>query len=69
MNIQQHIEKNKQILDNPMITPQTRRHTSDELKSLEKYKDNHPEEDYDPTPLELYCDNNPNALECRMYDD
>ena len=52
-----------------MITPQTRRHTSDELKSLEKYKDNHPEEDYDPTPLELYCDNNPNALECRMYDD
>ena len=21
------------------------------------------------TPLELYCDANPNALECRVYDD
>jgi hypothetical protein len=69
MNIEQHIEKDKQILDDPTISPQTRRHTSEELKSLEEYKEKHPEDDYDPTPLELYCDNNPGAIECRIYDD
>jgi hypothetical protein len=69
MNIEQHIEKDKQILDDPTISPQTRRHTSEELQSLEKYKEKHPEDDYDPTPLELYCDNNPGAIECRIYDD
>jgi hypothetical protein len=69
MNIEQHIEKDKQILDDPMISPQTRRHTSEELKSLEEYRENHPEDDHDPTPLELYCDSHPDALECRIYDD
>ena len=40
-----------------------------ELKDLEEYKERHPEDSHDPTPLELYCDANPNALECRVYDD
>jgi hypothetical protein len=69
MNIEQHIKKDKEILDDPMISPQTRRHTSEELKSLEEYKERHPEDDHDPTPLELYCDSHPDALECRIYDD
>lgn len=69
MNIEQHIQKDKEILDDPTISSQTRRHTSEELQSLELYKENHPEDDHDPTSLELYCDSNPNALECRMYDD
>jgi hypothetical protein len=30
---------------------------------------NHPNEQKDPTPLELYCDLNPDALECRIYED
>lgn len=68
-NIQQHIDKDKSILDDPTISPQTRRHTAEELEQLEAYKDHHPEDDHDPTPLELYCDANPNALECRIYDD
>jgi hypothetical protein len=68
-NIQKHIEYDKKILDDPMVSAQTRRHLEEELESLEKYKDNHPEDDHDPTPLELYCDANPAALECRIYED
>jgi hypothetical protein len=68
-NIDQHIEKDKQLLDDPTISPQTRRHTAGELEALQSYKENHPEDDHDPTPLELYCDSHPDALECRFYDD
>jgi hypothetical protein len=68
-NIQKHIEYDKKILDDPMVSAQTRRHLEEEIESLEKYKDNHPEDDHDPTPLELYCDANPAALECRIYED
>jgi hypothetical protein len=68
-NIDQHIETDKNILEDPTTSPQSRRHLEEELKSLEKYKENHPENSHDPTPLELYCDSNPNALECRIYDD
>jgi hypothetical protein len=39
------------------------------LEALKTYKANHPEDLHDPTPLELYCDANPDALECRVYDD
>lgn len=67
--IDQHIEKDKKILDDPMISAQARRHTEEELESLESYKEHHPEDDHDPTPFELYCDQNPDALECRIYED
>jgi hypothetical protein len=68
-HIDQHIQKDKQILDDPTISPQTRRHTAEELEALKAYKENHPEDSYDPTPLELYCDANPGAIECRVYED
>tara|TARA_R110000868_G_scaffold137735_2_gene351319 strand:+ start:238 stop:447 length:210 start_codon:yes stop_codon:yes gene_type:complete len=67
-NIDQHIEHDKGILEDPMISPQTRRHTKEELISLEKYKEKHPEDNHDPTPLELFCDENPDALQCKMFD-
>lgn len=68
-NIQKHIDHDKNILDDPLVSSQSRRHVEEELKSLQKYQERHPEDDHDPTPLELFCDENPNALECRMYDD
>ena len=68
-SIEKHIQKDKEILDDSTISPQMRRHTQEELRALEEYKENHPEDHHDPTPLELYCDNNPDALECRVYDD
>jgi hypothetical protein len=67
-NIHKHIYHNKKMLDDSMMSPQTRRHIEEELESLEKYAKNHPENDNDPTPLELYCDANPEALECRIYE-
>lgn len=68
-NIDQHIEKDKKILEDSMISPQQRRHVEEELQDLENYKKNHPEDDHDPTALELFCDNNPDAPECRIYED
>lgn len=45
------------------------RHLEEELESLKEFKDHHPEDDHDPTSLEMYCENNPEAAECRIYDD
>lgn len=67
--LQQHINDDRDELDNSNTSGQRRRHLEDELDSLEKYQINHPGEDYDPNPLELYCDSNPDALECRIYED
>lgn len=67
-NIEQHIIHDKNILDDPMISSQSRRHTEEELESLERWVQTHPEDNHDPSPLELYCNDNPNALECRFYD-
>lgn len=68
-NIQKHINHDLEKLNDPMISSQSRRHYEEELEQLEKYHEKHPEDDHDPTPLELYCDANPEALECRIYED
>lgn len=68
-SIQQHINDDKDELDNPSISSQRRRHLESELDSLEKYQANHPDASDDPTPLELYCDEHPDASECRIYED
>lgn len=68
-NIDEHIAKDKELLDDPVISPQARRHTQEELEALEAYKLNHPNDDHDPTALELYCDTHPDASECRIYED
>ena len=66
--IDQHIERDRAILDDQTLSPQMRRHTAEELQALEAYKEHHPKDSYDPTPLELYCNSHPDALECRVYD-
>jgi len=73
-NIEAHIAKDKEILDNPMTSPNQRRHIEGELQELEVYVENHKQEiedgdHHDPTALELYCDQNPSELECLIYDD
>jgi len=67
--INQHIEDDRNELDGANVSSQRRRHLEDELTSLEKYKKNHPEDEHDPTGLELYCDEHPDASECRIYED
>ena len=68
-NIESHIEKDKKILDDPMLSPQMRRHTEEELRDLEAYAERHPDDHHDPTPLELYCDTHPGDLACSVYED
>lgn len=68
-NLNTHIENNERELDNPEISSQRRRHLEGELEDLKVYQKNHPDDDHDPTPLELYCDSHPNALECRVYEE
>jgi len=68
-SIEQHIEADKEELANPQLSPQRRRHIEGELEELEAYAERHPEDHHDPTSLELYCDNNPSAPECLVYDD
>ena len=68
-NIEAHIEADKEELSDPQISAQRRRHIEDELEQLEAYAERHPEDHHDPTPLELYCDSNPSALECKIYED
>jgi hypothetical protein len=67
--ITNHIEKDRKILDDPTISSQSRRHIEGELESLERYHERHPEDLHDPTALELFCDENPDASECRIYED
>jgi hypothetical protein len=52
-NIDQHIQKDVDILNDPTISSQSRRHIEEELEALEAYKTNHPEDSHDPSPLEL----------------
>jgi len=44
-------------------------HLEAELKDLETYKAHHPGESKDPSPMEVYCDLNPEAPGCLVYDD
>ena len=73
-NIESHIAKDKEILDNPMTSSNQRRHIEGELHELEVYAENHKEEieagdHHDPSPLELFCETEPSALECKVFDD
>ena len=66
--IDDHIKQDKNILDDSLSSPQARRHAEVELELLKRYVNRPPEDDHDPTPFELYCDENPEALECRIYE-
>lgn len=73
-SIETHIQKDKEILQDPTISPQMRRHIEGELHDLETYAEHHKDDieagdHHDPTALELYCDANPSEPECLVYDD
>ena len=73
-SIEKHIKTDKEILDNASTSPQQRRHIEGELHELEVYAENHKKEidagdHHDPTALELYCEMEPEADECRVYED
>ena len=43
-SIEQHIAKDKEILHDPTVSPQMRRHIEGELHDLEEYAENHKKE-------------------------
>ena len=43
-SIEQHIAKDKEILHDPTVSPQMRRHIEGELHDLEAYAENHKKE-------------------------
>ena len=72
--VEQHIVDDKKILENPTTSPQQRRHIEGELEELNVYVENHKKDieqgdHHEPTALELYCEMEPEADECRVYED
>ena len=72
--IEQHIQHDKEILDDPLTNPAARRHYKEELHDLIEYAEHHKEEieagdHHDPTCIELFCDQHPDEPECLIYDD
>ena len=73
-SIEDHIQKDKEILADPNTSEPMRRHTLDELHELEEYVDHHHDEieagdHHDPNALELFCDMHPDEPESLVYDD
>ena len=70
-SIDEHIKKDQSEIEKARASGDEAkvRHLTEELHSLEEYKEHHPQDKHDPTSLELYCDSNPDAEECRVYDD
>jgi hypothetical protein len=73
-SVEKHIEVDKKILDDPTTSPQQRRHVEVELEELNVYVENHKKDieagdHHDPTALELFCEMEPEADECRVYED
>ena len=72
--VEEHIAKDKAILDDPTTNPAARRHYTEELHELEEYVDHHKQEieagdHHAPNCLELFCEMNPDEPECLVYDD
>ena len=72
--IEDHIQHDKKILEDPLTNPAARRHYKEELHELEVYADHHKQEieavdHHDPNALELFCEMHPDEPECLVYDD
>ena len=72
--IEDHIQHDKEIANDPLANPAARRHAKEELHDLEEYAEHHKEEikagdHHDPNALELFCDMHPDEPECLVYDE
>lgn len=69
MKLEQFIKNINDELNDCSLNKQRKRYLEGYLEELLLYQKNHPHETVIPSSFELYCDINPNALECRIYDD
>ena len=72
--IEQHIKKDRDIIEDPTSNPAARRHAKVELEELETNAEHHKDEieagdHHDPNALELFCEMHPDEPECLVYDD
>ncbi len=76
--IEEHIDKDKHLIEDPTISAAARRHYKDELHELEVYAEHHKEEieagdHHDPNVLELFCELHPDEpvleLFCELHPD
>ena len=72
--IEDHIQHDKELIDDPTLNAAARRHYKDELHELEEYVEHHKSEidggdHHDPNCLELFCDMHTDEPECLVYDD
>lgn len=68
MELQEKINLIKKELDVDSINKQRKRYLESYLSELITYSKRHPEKVEEPTSLVLYCDLNPNAEECKIFD-
>jgi hypothetical protein len=69
MELQELIDTVCEELENSSLNTQRIRYLKSYLEDLLKYQKHNPDTVDIPTALELFCDLNPDALECRIYDD
>ena len=69
--IDEHIQKDQSEIQSAKAQGDDAkvRHLTEDLNSLQEYKEHHPGDKHDPNALELFCDANPDEPECLVYDD
>ena len=68
MDIYQTIQVIKNELDLNSINKQRKRYLESYLTELIFYSERHPEITKVPSSLAIFCDLNPNAKECKIFD-
>jgi hypothetical protein len=68
MSLQETIKTIQNELDNSSINKQRERYLESHLTELIEYSERHPEVTKLPGPLTIFCDLNPNAKECKIFD-
>ena len=69
MELQELINNICEELETSSLNEQRKRYLNSYLEELLEYQKHHPDAIGIPSSFELFCDLNPYALECRIYDD
>jgi hypothetical protein len=69
MELQELINDICEELETTSLNKQRKRYLNAYLEELLEYQKHHPDANSIPNSLELFCDLNPDAQECRIYND
>ena len=69
MELQELINDICEELETTSSNKQRKRYLNSYLEDLLEYQKHHPDNIGIPSSFEIFCDLNPHALECRIYDD